>query len=114
MKIRHYIADDINILVLEFRDDIEPDFGTQIAPGITMHYAGSRGDGEITPIFLEIEQTRSRPLDHIEFEKLNEDGERLDEPDVAEILKLWLTLSPEARRSIGARIRHESKAAAAK
>ncbi len=114
MKIRHYKADDINILVLEFRDDIEPDFGTQIAPGITMHYAGSRGEGDITPILLEIEQTRSRPLDHVEIERLNERGERLDEPDVAETLKLWLALTPEARRSIGAKMRDESNAPAAK
>lgn len=110
MKIRHYISDDINILVLEFRDDIEPDYGTQVAPGITMHYAGSRGEGEIIPVLLEIEQTRSRPLDHVEFERLNEHGERLDEPDIAEVLSLWNTLSPEVRSSIGAEIRRESKA----
>ncbi len=114
MKIRHYIADDINILVLEFREDIAPDYGTQIAPGITMHYSGSRSEGEITPILLEIEQTRSRPLDHVDFERLNERGERLDEPDAAEILRLWLTLPPEARRSIGAEMRAEGKAAAPK
>lgn len=110
MKIRHYVADDMNILVLEFRDDMQPDYGTQIAPGVTMHYAGSRSEGEIIPIFLEIEQTRSRPLDKVDFEKLNEHDERLDEPDAAEILKLWLALTPEARRSIGAEIRRESKA----
>jgi hypothetical protein len=114
VKIRHYIADDINILSLQFRDDIEPDFGTQIAPGITLHFAGNPHKEEITPIFLEIEQTRSCPLDHVELERWNEHGERLDEPDVAEILKLWLTLSPEARRSIAAKMRDGSKAPTAK
>jgi hypothetical protein len=111
MKIRHYTAEDINVLVLEFRDDIEPDYGTQVAPGITMHYAGSRDEGEIVPVFMEIEQTRSRPLDHVEFERLNEHGERLDEPDVLEVMNLWLALTPESRRSIGTKLREESKAA---
>lgn len=112
MKIRHYVADDINILSIQFREDTRPDYGRQIAPGITLHYADR--EKEIVPVFLEIEQWDERPLDHIEFEKLNENGERLDEPDVAEILKLWLTLSPETRRSIGARMRDESKAPATK
>ncbi|CAN5599417.1 MAG: hypothetical protein M3494_06340 [Actinomycetota bacterium] len=114
MKIRHYIADDINILSLQFREDVRPDYGTEIAPGITLHFAGNPDEGEIIPIFLEIEQTRSRPLNHVELERLNEHGERLDEPDVAEILSLWLTLPPKVRSSIGEKMREAGKAAAPK
>lgn len=114
VKIRHYIADDINILSLQFREDVRPDYGTEIAPGITLHFAGNPDEGEITPIFLEIEQTRSRPLDHVELERWNEHGEKLDDPDIAEVLKLWLALPPEARRSIGAQMRAGGKAAAPK
>lgn len=109
MKIRHYVAEDMNIVSIQFREDIEPDYGMEIAPGVTLHYTGRRDEGEITPIFLEIEATRSRPLDDVEFERLNERGERLDEPDIAEVVNMWLSLTPEARRSIGTEIRRESK-----
>ncbi len=104
----------MNIVSIQFREGVKPDYGTEIAPGVTLHYKGSRNEEGMTPIFLEIVGSRSLPLDHVDFERVNERGERLGEPDVAEILKLWLTLSPEARRSIGEKIRHESKASAAK
>lgn len=109
VKIRHYVAEDTNILSIQFREDIEPDYGTEIAPGVTLHYTGERGKEEITPVFLEIEATPSRPLDDVEFKRLNERGERMDEPDIVEIVNMWLALSPEARRSIGTEIRRESK-----
>lgn len=111
MKIRHYVAEDMNILSLQFREDIMPDYGTEVAPGVTLHFAGNPDEGEITPVFLEIEQTRSRPLNHVEFERLNEHGERLDEPDIAEVVSMWLALAPEARSSIGAKMREAGKAA---
>lgn len=112
MKIRHYVADDINILSLQFREDIAPDYGKRISPGITLHFA-DREEG-IVPIFLEIEQWDERPLDHVEFERVNESGERLDEPEIAEILNIWNTLPPKARRSIGEKIREAGKASTAK
>lgn len=111
VEIKHYVADDINIVFIQFREEMEPDYGTEVAPGVILHYKGSRDEGEIIPVFIEIMGSRSLPLDRVEFERVNENGERLDEPDAAEILKLWLTLAPEARRSIGAKMREAGKAA---
>lgn len=114
MKIRHHVADDMKILSIQFREDMEPDYGTEVAPGMILHYKGSRNEGDVTPVFLEVFGSRSLPLDHVDFERVNEHGERIDDPDLTEVLKLWLTLTPEARRSIGEKMRHESKAAATK
>lgn len=61
------------MLVIELRDDIEAEYGSQVAPGVHMHYAVAEGGGRI-PVFVEIEVWNDR----VRFER-QRDG-RADDP----------------------------------
>lgn len=47
------------MLVVELRDDIEAEYGSQVASGIHVHYAVTEDGGRI-PVFVEIEVWNDR------------------------------------------------------
>lgn len=57
----HEYEDQPGMLMIELRDDIEARYGSQIAPGIHLHYAEAEDGGRI-PVFIEIEVWNKRVL----------------------------------------------------
>lgn len=50
----HEYKDQPGMLVVELRDDVEAEYGSQVAPGIHLHYARAE-EGRRIPVFIEIE-----------------------------------------------------------
>ncbi len=57
----HEYEDRPGMLVIELRDDIEARYGSQVAPGIHLHYVEAEDGGRI-PVFVEIEVWDERVL----------------------------------------------------
>lgn len=70
-RIEHW--PEIRQLVIWLREDVEAPWGSEVMPGITVHY-GNDANGERLPAMIEISEYPGMDLSGLSFEERDEEG----------------------------------------